>query len=110
MTKYSGAVLIIGSLLWDTEKETRANWQLNRLDLANKQTVYAPIRYGRLSEKRDYTYTMVFSQLCYRTDYGLGTAILVPFQHRIQTSRDLIEEASELWKAEADISTNRVLS
>lgn len=52
----TAGVLIIGSLLWDSEKE-RPAWRAARLDVAGAQTVTAPIRYGRLSESR---YTMVF--------------------------------------------------
>ena len=109
MTEYRGAVLIIGSLWWD-ESPVRVTWCNTRLDVGNRRTVYAPIRYGRKSTSRGNTYTMVFSQLCYRSAYGLGTALLVPFQKVIGTANELIQEASELWKAETNEAQNASLS
>jgi len=106
MSSYRGAVLIVGSLWWDTENEIRANWQRNRLNIDDKQFVNAPVRYGRKSSSWGDTYTMVFSQLCYRKDYGLGTALLVPFKKRIETAEDLIQEAGELWRAESKRANN----
>jgi hypothetical protein len=105
MTDYRGAVLIVGSLWWD-KLPIRENWRNTRLDMENKQTVYAPIRYGKKSDTWGGTYTMVFSQLCYRNAYGLGTALLVPFQRTVRTADELIQEASELWKAEAKENQN----
>jgi len=107
MTEYRGAVLIIGSLWWDT-LEIRNTWRIDRLK-ENVQKVYAPIRYGKSSKTWGYTYTMVFSQLCYRKGYGLGTAILVPFKKSINSAGDLIKEAAELWKAEKKARENRSL-
>lgn len=90
----TGGVLIIGSLLWDSEKG-RLAWRNARLDMAKAQTVTAPIRYGRLSESRGNSYTMVFSRLC-----PTGQAILVPCTRGISSVQDLIAEAECLWKAE----------
>src|SRR5208337_3586118 len=59
------------------------------------QTVTAPIRYGRLSESRGNSYTMVFSRMC-----PAGQAKLVPCSNTISTIQDLIAEAEHLWKAE----------
>lgn len=109
MTEYRGAALIVGSLWWDTIP-TRVNWRDTRLDMENKQTVYAPIRYGKKSNSWGDTYTMVFSQLCYRNTYGLGTALLVPYQKTIKTADELIQEASGLWKAEAKQPENTALA
>jgi hypothetical protein len=47
----TAGVLIIGSLLWDSDKE-RPAWRAARLNVAAAQTVTAPIRYGRLSKSR----------------------------------------------------------
>ena len=59
----TAGVLIIGSLLWDSE-EDRPTWRDVRLDIASAQAVTAPIRYGRLSgKKRGHTHTMVFSSV-----------------------------------------------
>jgi hypothetical protein len=90
----TAGVLIIGSLLWDSEKE-RPAWRAARLDVAAAQAVTAPIRYGRLSESRGNSYTMVFSRLS-----PAGQAKLVPCSHTISTVQDLIAEAEHLWKAE----------
>ena len=87
-------VLIIGSLLWDLEKG-RPAWRDARLVRASAQAVTAPIRYGRLSESRDDTYTMVFSRHCKD-----GHAKLIPCSHDVSSLADLVAEAEHLWKAE----------
>lgn len=90
----TAGVLIIGSLLWDSEKE-RPAWRAARLNVPVAQTVTAPIRYGRLSGSRGNSYTMVFSRMC-----PAGQAKLVPCSHTISTIQDLTAEAEHLWKAE----------
>ena len=90
----TAGVLIIGSLLWDSTKR-RPVWRETRLDVASTQTVTAPIRYGRLSESRGNSYTMVFSRLA-----PTGRGKLVPCSHTISTVQDLVAEAECLWKAE----------
>ena len=88
-------VLIIGSLLWDSERG-RPAWREARLNMASARSVTAPIRYGRLSGKgRGYTYTMVFSRLA-----GIGHAKAVQCSRPIVTPADLLAEAEALWKAE----------
>ncbi len=101
MTKkdYKGAVLIVGSLCWD-KNAVRERWRRERLKFDKKVYVYAPIRYGKRSLTRGDTYTMIISQLCYRKDYGLGTALLVPCKREVQSYSDLRIEAAELWHAE----------
>ena len=84
-------VLIIGSLYWDNS--VRKEWRRERLDLEGQQYVRAPIRYGRRSERRGCSYTMVLSAGLRKVDFG--TAIVVPCK-----SRDLVEEARSLWQAE----------
>ena len=94
-------ILIIGSLLWDvhgTDKSHRASWQ-QRLDLAHRYFVRAPIRYGRQSEYRSYTFSMVFSQLCDGNN-SRGQAVLVPLRNPISSPQDLVDEAKALWSAE----------
>ncbi len=85
-------ILIIGSLLWDEERQA---WRNARLDMTSVQTVTAPIRYGRLSCSRGKTYTMVFSRLC-----ASGQAKVVNCSHRVSSFDDLNTEAECLWKAE----------
>jgi hypothetical protein len=84
--RLTAGVLIIGSLVWDSEKG-RSAWRDKRLNMAEAQTVTAPIRYGRLSESRGHSYTMVLSRLC-----PVGQAKLVPCSHTISSLQDL------LWK------------
>jgi hypothetical protein len=66
-------VLVVGSLDWEstiyggafvaTLDPVRSNWRKTRLKVDKRSTQYVrvPIRYGRLSESRGNTYTMVFS-------------------------------------------------
>lgn len=90
--------MMIGSLYWDTS-DVRANWRQERLK-DEKYDTLAPIRYGRLSSSRGNTYTMVFSQLCKRKNYGLGTAKVIACKNKATNINDIIEEAEFLWAAE----------
>lgn len=88
------AILIIGSLLWDSEPR-RKDWREKRLDVSERTPVRAPIYYGRKSEKRGNTFTMVFG-----SSEPSGQAVLVPCKKQIETVDDLVEEANALWQAE----------
>lgn len=92
----NAGILIIGSLLWDTES-ARPTWRNRRLEtsIASMQTVTAPVRYGRKSELRGKTYTMVFSRKA-----GTGQAKALRCVRPISTPADLNVEAEALWKAE----------
>jgi hypothetical protein len=92
-------VLIIGSLYWDPDRQA---WRDSRLLIDDTFVVRAPIRYGRLSENRGNTYTMVFSGLCEH-----GEAIVVRCQRDVATASDLITEAEQLWAAERLSKPNR---
>lgn len=92
--KMQGAVLIIGSLLWDCEGE-RSEWRERHLSVAEIQHVRLPIEYGRRSRSRENTFTMTFA-----LDAPEGCAVLVPFASQIDTFADLLNEATALWKAE----------
>ena len=85
-------VLIIGSLLWESRREA---WRKARMDMAYSKSVTAPIRYGRLSERRGKTYTMVFSSLC-----EAGRAKVVRCAGTVSSAEDLIAEAEHLCAAE----------
>lgn len=90
----SAGVLIIGSLLWDKDRQ---QWRDERLDLTRSELVSAPIRYGRKSGKRrGHTYTMVFSRSA-----PAGSARVLYCTHEIGSANDLITEALKLWEAEA---------
>jgi hypothetical protein len=88
-------VLIIGSLWWDTRSD-RTAWRAGRLDVAAANPVAVPIRYGRKSETRGGSFTMVFSP-----GDPPGKAILVPCLRQIETTADVVDEAAALWQAEA---------
>jgi hypothetical protein len=63
--------------------------------MAASEDVTAPTRYGRRSENRGNTYTMVFS--CSALP---GQAKVVPCSRMVRSGRDLIAEAEQLWAAE----------
>ena len=87
-------ILIIGSLLWDKDRQA---WRDARLDMNHSELVSVPIRYGRRSGKRrGYTYTMVFSRSA-----PPGQARVVRCSHQVNSADDLITEALHLWDAEA---------
>jgi hypothetical protein len=90
------AILIIGSLLWDSKTTGRAKWRASRLDVGARMPVRAPIYYGRKSVSRRNTYTMVL-----RRGEPTGQAVLVPCTTKIRTIDSLIDEANALWQAEA---------
>lgn len=94
-----GGVIIIGSLLWDTEKN-RPKWREKHLSCKDKFQVALPIRYGRRSDSRENTYTMVFSNKCYSKRYGLGKGWILPIASEIKPFNDLKREAVEMGRAE----------
>ena len=95
-------VLIIGSLYWEPSRES---WRRERLRMNEVFPVCAPIRYGRQSEKRGNTYTMVFSRGC-----EPGAAIVVRCKADVEAAADLITEAEHLWTAERNEAPNGRIS
>jgi hypothetical protein len=104
-----GAVIVIGSLLWENKENAlnkkqgliRAEWRKS-LDLDNKISIKVPIRYGRKSSSKRCTYTMVFSN----SVKTLGKAYLIPFKEFTKDFANLREQAIQLSVAEG-ISTDR---
>jgi hypothetical protein len=104
-----GAVLIIGSLLWETNENAvkneqgklREKWR-ETLDIGKKIPLKVPIRYGRKSTSRKCTYTMIFSN----SQKVLGTAFIVPYLKEITSFEELKQQAIQLAEAEG-ISTRR---
>jgi hypothetical protein len=92
-------ILVIGSLFWDNH--IRSNWRQERLSLEDRYNVKVPICYGRCSEGRNNTYTMVFSRLCLSHDLGVGKAILC--KSKVNMNEDIIKESKYLWAAENNI-------
>ena len=101
-------ILIIGSLYWDNK--LRKTWRESRLELSKKLGVYAPIRYGRKSSKRNDTYTMVFSQALTKDSEKLGHGIVIPCNNTVKSASDLITEAECLWTAESNNDPNGCIS
>jgi len=98
---YSVGVLLIGSLVWDGQKDRR-RWRTKRLDLTSITYVKVPICYGRISSSRGYTYTMVFSEDLIRNSRKMGQGIVIKCRKEITNGRDLREEAEHLWAAERE--------
>ena len=92
-------ILIIGSLYWNSGRQT---WRKSRLLMDQALTVRAPIRYGRRSVGCGNTYTMVFSRQC-----ELGQAKVVPCR---STAGDIVDEAEHLWAAERNEPPNHRIS
>ncbi len=97
--KISVGVLIIGSLYWDNRRHRRI-WRKCRLKLDCAKRVRVPIRYGRCSSTRGYSYTMVFSAELADDETKMGEAIFVPCKRDGHTDTELIKEAETLWTAE----------
>jgi len=96
-SKYKGGVLIIGSLFWENS-ELRRKWRDQQLDIENIIRVKLPIRYGRKSESRNYTYTMIFSTDC-RSKDKLGEGIFIPFKKEL-TIEQIINQGKPMIEAE----------
>lgn len=93
-------ILIIGSLYWDPSR-VRCPWRQNRLSCTEEHPVRVPIRYGKKSNKRGDTFTMVFARSC-SEDAKLGSALVVPARAECCEPDHLLEEAEHLWAAERD--------
>ena len=93
-------ILIIGSLFWDPSRP-RCRWRQARVGCQGLRQVRVPIRYGRKSETRGDTYTMVFASSCSVRE-RLGTGLVVPARAQCCEPEHLIEEAEHLWAAERD--------
>jgi len=97
VANFNVAILIIGSLIWD-RREHRDLWRRDRLQAGAGIPVCAPIRYGRISEERSRTYTMVFSNELLPS--RLGWALVLPCRCTVSTADQLVNEAQALWAAE----------
>ena len=100
-------VLMIGSLYWCEARE-REDWRRTRLNGTSPLHVRAPIRYGRRSSSRGYTYTMVFSAGLEKDKFG--AAIVLPCRQPATTVDDLLEEARHLWAAERKDERTKCIS
>jgi hypothetical protein len=111
--KLKGAILMIGSLFWETEEKAldksqgrfREEWRQNHLRMTDSGTIKVPVRYGRRSSGRRHTYTMMFSHSVPKD----GNAYLVPFQLDIDVAprfSELYNQAILLAKAESICKEN----
>lgn len=64
-----GGVIIIGSLHWDTCNDR--TWRKNSIDINQGCPVYLPIRYGRKSRSRKYTYTMACARAIFKSESAI---------------------------------------
>lgn len=97
--KLNSGILIIGSLLWDNST-IRRNWRRTSLVEKNKIFIKVPILYGRKSESRMDTYTMVFSSSLSDKDYGQG--VILKFATPITSIDNLISEVDNIIRVERD--------
>ena len=101
--KLKGGVIIIGSLIWEdhlinkeANNNIRKEWR--KQNLIDKSTLTkVPIRYGRESQTRENTYTMIFSKSC---EDNLGQGLILPFNQDIITFEGLERQAIALAIAE----------
>lgn len=98
-----GGVLIIGSLLWDSGHQ-RTNWRNNFLQVNKQIPIPAPIRYGRVSKTRNYTFTMVYSNDCNQNSQQ-GKGIFIPFITNPINFANLELQTQELIKSERKKTT-----
>ncbi len=87
-------VLIIGSLLWDTDP-SRVAWRASRLALDRAQHVRASIAYRKRSRSWQGAFTMTLV-----SPGDAGRAVLVACSTEPLDADGLFQEARELWRAE----------
>lgn len=99
----NGGVLIIGSLLWDTN-EQRINWRNTCLKVNELIPIPSPIRYGRISKERYCTFSMVFSNECNAPKLK-GTGMFLPFINNPINLEKIKTHSEELIKSEQKKTT-----
>ncbi|NMB57284.1 hypothetical protein GYA19_05120 [Candidatus Beckwithbacteria bacterium] len=98
--KLTGGVIIIGSLIWDPDLEKGDNLRKDWRDkyLLDKRTyTKLPIRYGKISQKRNKVYTMVFSKSC---EKNLGQGLILQFKDYVTGFETIKRQAIALAIAE----------
>jgi hypothetical protein len=127
-----GAVLVIGSLLWedhlkqDKKDNIRSNWRNERLNNSESEfvPVHVPIYYGRFSQKRQ-VYTMTFrtkegnflrnhgkfgsqraASIRIDNELELGKAYCIPLKNEVITIDNLYSEINNLAVAEGIYTTS----
>ncbi|MDZ4341070.1 MAG: hypothetical protein U1E51_01365, partial [Candidatus Binatia bacterium] len=101
---FNGGVIIIGSLLWDDNKGRKA-WRQDYLRPKDtKIPVPLKIRYGRESESRNCTYTMIFSN---HPTTELGQGYVWGFKENSKIEGMLEKQAIALAKVEGICTDKR---
>lgn len=95
--QYKGGVLVIGSLFWE-KTEIRDKWRKENLNFDEKKIVDLPIRYGRISESRKFTYSMVFSTDS-KFKEKIGKGYFIPFKKALAPI-EIIEQGKKIINAE----------
>lgn len=95
--KFNGGVLIIGSLMWE-ESKIREEWRRNNLDVNKSKLINLPIRYGRISQSRNCTHSMIFSSECKVPD-KIGKGYFIPFKEEM-TIGQILEQGKFMIDAE----------
>lgn len=101
-----GGVLIIGSLFWQDDRDSkgdgiRKRWRDSRLEMSKSIKASVPIRYGRFSgseQKGNETYTMVYDKNLSKDMFGRGKVL--PFKNNVGNWHDLRVEVEGLSEAE----------
>jgi len=94
----NGGVLIIGSLYWE-DSDLRKKWRNEFIDFPNYQHIALPIRYGRISNTRNCTYTMVYSSDC-KPVQQIGQGLVVPFRGNPVDTQELERQTKMMIDAE----------
>ncbi|GAB3699829.1 hypothetical protein GCM10027592_26260 [Spirosoma flavus] len=94
---FKGGAILIGSLLWD-KASIKEKWRTLRLkEISTKMAVKVKIRYGRQSQSRKDTYSMIFSN---HPTTKFGQAYILGFKEPIKNARILESQAFALASAE----------
>jgi hypothetical protein len=75
------------------------------LDKTKERHLDLPICYGRISNTRNCTYTMVYSQEC-KADGKMGRGIVIPFSGNPVTIEQIKQQASAMIEAEHNAEVN----
>ena len=84
-------------MFWE-ETEIRDKWRKENLNFDEKKLIDLPIRYGRISETRKCTYSMVFSTDC-KSKEKIGKGYFIPFKKTL-TLLEIIEQGIKIINAE----------
>lgn len=109
--KIKGGVIIIGSLFWENGRnclknqtsinlgKLRTEWRNKYLRISKKKQIKLPIRYGKTSNTRKNTYTIVWS----RERLGSNSSgLVIPFKDKIDFNKKGVLETQVIEMAKAE--------